>query len=70
MAEEPAAGEPARPRSPIRIAPDATCSAGPSIPRMVFDALKGLGAIEMTCDTSAVPSLPELDPFDCHLAWT
>ena len=39
-------------------------------PRMVFDALKVFGAIEVTCDTSAVPAIADLDPFNCHLTWT
>jgi two-component system chemotaxis sensor kinase CheA len=54
----------------IRIAPDRDLFRRAIDPRMVFDALRTLGEIEVTCDTSNVPALAQLDPFDCHLQWT
>ncbi|MFO1149323.1 MAG: chemotaxis protein CheA [Alsobacter sp.] len=54
----------------IRIAPDRDLFRRAIDPRMVFDALRTLGEIEVTCDTSNLPGLAQLDPFDCHLQWT
>lgn len=52
-----------------RIAPDRDVFRRAIDPRMVFDALKTFGEMELVCDTSAVPALGQLDPFDCHLVW-
>jgi two-component system, chemotaxis family, sensor kinase CheA len=54
----------------IRIAPDRDLFRRAIDPRMVFDALRGLGELEIVCDTSNLPTLSQLDPFDCVLAWS
>ncbi|PSC03970.1 chemotaxis protein CheA [Alsobacter soli] len=39
-------------------------------PRMIFDALRHLGDLEVTCDTAQVPLIASLDPMDCWMRWT
>ncbi|MCP8937823.1 chemotaxis protein CheA [Alsobacter sp. SYSU M60028] len=73
---EPAPAEEAAPPAPsrrpvtVRITPDADLFRRAIDPRVVFEALAGFGALELTCDTSAIPPLDSLDPLTCHLAWT
>lgn len=38
-------------------------------PDIILDELRALGATDITCDTSAVPPLDQLDPGTCHLLW-
>lgn len=39
-------------------------------PLILLDELRDLGATELAVDLSQVPPLDELDPTQCHLAWT
>ncbi|WP_293853354.1 chemotaxis protein CheA [uncultured Alsobacter sp.] len=76
--EAPAAEETPAPAAPVaakhsvelRIAPDRDVFRRAFNPRMVFDTLASLGSIEVTCDTSKVPTIDTLEPFDCCLSWS
>jgi two-component system chemotaxis sensor kinase CheA len=39
-------------------------------PLRMFRELEGLGAVEVSAELGALPSLTELDPQSCHCAWT
>jgi two-component system, chemotaxis family, sensor kinase CheA len=69
-APEPAAPAAVRHTVTLRIAPDRDVFRRAFNPRMVFDALEALGSIEVTCDTSQLPTLESLEPFDCYIAWS
>lgn len=36
----------------------------------MLSELEGLGEAAVSCDVSRIPSLSDLDPEDCHFAWT
>ncbi|MEO6366857.1 MAG: Hpt domain-containing protein, partial [Steroidobacteraceae bacterium] len=38
-------------------------------PLRIFDELSGLGELTAMADCSQVPSLPDLDPAQCHIQW-
>ncbi|MGX9966832.1 chemotaxis protein CheA [Roseomonas sp. F4] len=38
-------------------------------PLLMLDELRGLGSVQVTALTDAVPPLDELDPESCHLGW-
>ena len=40
-----------------------------SNPLLLFRELRQLGALQITADTSAIPSLSELDPQRCYISW-
>ncbi|WP_406856765.1 chemotaxis protein CheA [Alsobacter sp. KACC 23698] len=65
-AEEPAS---ATRRVTIHLRPETDFFRRAIDPRMIFDALRHLGPIEVTCDTSRVPSIATLDPAECWMAW-
>jgi two-component system chemotaxis sensor kinase CheA len=72
-AEEPAADAPAAAptrRVNVRIAADRDLFNRAVDPRAVFKALATHGAIEVTCDTSAVPPVGAIEPLDCYFAWS
>jgi two-component system, chemotaxis family, sensor kinase CheA len=40
-----------------------------SNPLLLFRELRQLGTLQITADTSAIPSLSELDPLRCYISW-
>lgn len=55
-------------RVSFRFAPEVLANG--TNPLILLDELRDLGATELAVDLSQVPLLDELDPTQCHLAWT
>ncbi len=55
-------------RVSFRFAPEVLANG--TNPLILLDELRDLGATELAVDLSQVPPLDELDPTQCHLAWT
>ncbi|MEO1676577.1 MAG: chemotaxis protein CheA [Pseudomonadota bacterium] len=54
----------------VRFAPHAALFASGNEPQHLLRSVSALGAAEITCDESAIPSLKDLDPEAAHLSWT
>lgn len=53
----------------IRFEPEPHLFATGNDPARLFRELANLGELEVACDTSELPPLPDLDPESCYLAW-
>lgn len=63
------AGESAPAKIKVFITPEKEFFRRAIDPRMIFEALKHLGEVEVTCDASKVPVISSLDPNDCWMRW-
>lgn len=53
----------------LRFAPKPDLLRNGANPLLLFRELRQLGTLEITADTSAIPSLSELDPARCYTSW-
>lgn len=54
----------------IRFRPHAEMFRHANEPLLLLRELRGLGRVNVQCDTSALPALADLDPEDSYLGWT
>lgn len=53
----------------IRLAPKFDFLTSGANPLLLFRELRQMGTLQTTADTSAIPSLSDLDPHCCYIAW-